>query len=191
MAPYPAGARSLFAHAPFWSGRAGPHGCITAADFTAAGAAIPNDPVLRRGAFNRCSSLDTAADSKTTDAARDPGSRQRGHREGADKEGTLAAIKAPWRELADPRIKEHHGPVVKTTRLAAIESRKGRLSSSVAPKRSGPSGPRRWHLFQPGYPGFWGQRSPTYCIADGQVMIEAGRVLAGLQKTAFTALAYA
>jgi hypothetical protein len=38
-----------------------------------------------------------------------------------DKGGTLAAVKAMWRELADPRIKEHHGPVVKTTRLAAIE----------------------------------------------------------------------
>ena len=47
---------------------------------------FPNDPVLRRCAFNRCSILDTAADSKTTHAARDPSSRQRGHREGADKE---------------------------------------------------------------------------------------------------------
>ena len=96
---------------------------------------FPNDPVLRRCAFNRCSILDTAADSKTTDAARDPCSRQRGHRAGSDKKGTLAAMKALWRELADPKIKEHHGPVVKTTRLAAIESRKVRLSSSVAPKR--------------------------------------------------------
>jgi hypothetical protein len=59
--------------------------------------------VLRRCAFNRCSILDTAADSKTTDAARDPGSCQRGHCEGADKEGTLAAMKALWRELADPK----------------------------------------------------------------------------------------
>ena len=41
------------------------------------------------------------------------------------RKGTLAAMKALWRELADPKIKEHHGPVVKTTRLAAIESRKG------------------------------------------------------------------
>src|SRR5215472_6114231 len=63
------------------------------------------------------------------------------------RKGTLAAMKALWRELANPKIKEHHGPVVKTTRLAAIESRKGRLTSSVAPKRSGPSGPRRGHLF--------------------------------------------
>ena len=35
---------------------------------------------------------------------------------------TLAAMKALWRELADPKIKEHHGPVVKTTRLAEIET---------------------------------------------------------------------
>ena len=31
---------------------------------------FPNDPVLRRCAFNRCSILDTAADSKTTDRKR-------------------------------------------------------------------------------------------------------------------------
>jgi hypothetical protein len=30
-------------------------------------------------------------------------------------------MKVLWRELADPKIKEHHGPVVKTTRLAAID----------------------------------------------------------------------
>ena len=100
-------------------------------------------------------------------------------------------MKALWRELADPKIKEHHGPVVKTTRLAEMESRKGRLSSCVAPKRSGPRGPGAGTCFQPGYPRLLGQRSPTYSVADGQVMIEAGRVLAGLQKTAFTALAYA
>ena len=114
---------------------------------------FPNDPVLRRCAFNRCSILDTAA-SKTTDAARDPGSCQRRHREGADKEGTLAAMTALWRELADPKIKEHHGPVVKTTRLAAIESRKGRLSSSAARKRSGPSGPGADTCFNRVTPGF-------------------------------------
>ena len=95
---------------------------------------FPNDPVLRRCAFNAAQfPIPTPAASDTTDAAREPSSRQRGHREGADKEGTLAAMKALWRELADPKIKEHHGPVVKTTRLAAIESRKGRPSSSVAP----------------------------------------------------------
>src|SRR6516162_10532904 len=34
---------------------------------------------------------------------------------GEDDEGTLAALKAIRRELADPKIKEHHGRVVKTT----------------------------------------------------------------------------
>src|SRR6516164_1692432 len=34
---------------------------------------------------------------------------------GADEEGTLAALKAIRRELADPKIKEHHGRIVKTT----------------------------------------------------------------------------
>jgi class 3 adenylate cyclase len=34
---------------------------------------------------------------------------------GADEEGTLAALKAVWRELSDPKIKEHHGRIVKTT----------------------------------------------------------------------------
>jgi hypothetical protein len=55
-------------------------------------------------------SIPPPAASKTTDAARGPSSRQRGHREGADKEGTLAAMKALRRELADPNINEHHGP---------------------------------------------------------------------------------
>src|SRR6516165_11563765 len=34
---------------------------------------------------------------------------------GEDEEGTLAALKAIRRELADPKIKEHRGPIVKTT----------------------------------------------------------------------------
>src|SRR5262245_16848127 len=34
---------------------------------------------------------------------------------GADEEGTLARLKALRRELADPKIKEHRGRVVKTT----------------------------------------------------------------------------
>jgi adenylate cyclase len=34
---------------------------------------------------------------------------------GADEEGTLAALKAIWRELSDPKIKEHRGRIVKTT----------------------------------------------------------------------------
>ena len=34
---------------------------------------------------------------------------------GADEEGTLAALKAIRRELGDPKVKEHHGRIVKTT----------------------------------------------------------------------------
>src|SRR5262249_40985548 len=34
---------------------------------------------------------------------------------GDDEEGTLARLKAMRRELADPKIKEHHGRIVKTT----------------------------------------------------------------------------
>jgi adenylate cyclase len=34
---------------------------------------------------------------------------------GADEEGTLAALKELRRELADPKIKEYHGRIVKTT----------------------------------------------------------------------------
>ena len=34
---------------------------------------------------------------------------------GADEEGTLAALKAHRRELINPKIKEHHGRIVKTT----------------------------------------------------------------------------
>src|SRR5437762_13780255 len=34
---------------------------------------------------------------------------------GADEEGTLAALKAIRRELGDPKIAEHRGPIVKTT----------------------------------------------------------------------------
>src|ERR1700756_4745658 len=34
---------------------------------------------------------------------------------GADEEGTLAALKAIRRELADPRIADHRGRIVKTT----------------------------------------------------------------------------
>src|SRR6516164_2980191 len=76
-------------------------------------------------------------------------------------------MKALWRELADPKIKEHHGPVVKTTRLAAIESRKGRLSSSVAPKRSGPSGPGMGSGCQPAYPPALGT-APAYILCCGR-----------------------
>ena len=34
---------------------------------------------------------------------------------GGDEEGTLARLKALRRELAEPKIKEHHGRIVKTT----------------------------------------------------------------------------
>jgi adenylate cyclase len=34
---------------------------------------------------------------------------------GADEEGTLAQWKAHWRELIDPKIKEHHGGIVRIT----------------------------------------------------------------------------
>src|SRR5207253_10527973 len=34
---------------------------------------------------------------------------------GEDEEGTLAALKRLWRDLSDPKIKEHHGRIVKTT----------------------------------------------------------------------------
>ena len=34
---------------------------------------------------------------------------------GADEEGTLAALKAIRRELANPKVKEHRGRIVKTT----------------------------------------------------------------------------
>src|SRR6266704_517065 len=34
---------------------------------------------------------------------------------GVDEEGTLAALKELRRELADPKIKEHRGRIVKTT----------------------------------------------------------------------------
>ena len=34
---------------------------------------------------------------------------------GEDEEATLAALKMLWRDLSDPKIKEHHGRIVKTT----------------------------------------------------------------------------
>ena len=39
---------------------------------------------------------------------------------GADEEGTLAELKAHRRELIDPKIKEHHGRIVKTTGDGAL-----------------------------------------------------------------------
>src|SRR6266852_1070900 len=34
---------------------------------------------------------------------------------GEDEEGTLAALKTLWRDLSDPKIREHRGRIVKTT----------------------------------------------------------------------------
>src|SRR5215212_5476531 len=39
---------------------------------------------------------------------------------GADEEGTLAQLKAHRRALVDPKIKEHHGRIVKTTGDGAL-----------------------------------------------------------------------
>jgi adenylate cyclase len=39
---------------------------------------------------------------------------------GTDEEGTLAALKAHWRELTDPKVEQHHGRVVKTTGDGAL-----------------------------------------------------------------------
>ncbi len=39
---------------------------------------------------------------------------------GLDEEGTLAALKAYWREIVDPKIAEHRGRIVKTTGDGAL-----------------------------------------------------------------------
>ncbi|MGH7047059.1 MAG: hypothetical protein ACREE2_11810 [Stellaceae bacterium] len=39
---------------------------------------------------------------------------------GEDEEGTLAALKTLRRELIDPKVKEHHGRIVKTTGDGAL-----------------------------------------------------------------------
>ena len=119
-------------------------------------------------------SIPPPAASKTTDAARDPGSRQRGHREGADKDGTLAAMKALWRELADPKIKDRQGPVVKTHGWLGSRAGKAGCRLVVAPKRSGPSGPGAGTCFQPGLSPAFGDGARLHMCCDRQVMIEAG-----------------
>ena len=48
---------------------------------------------------------------------------------GADEEGTLAALKALLRELADPKIKEQRGPNVKTTTWPARGPRRPAITS--------------------------------------------------------------
>ena len=160
------GARSLCVHAPFWSGRAGPRGCRAAADFAAAGAAISQRSFSVAAHSTAAQvSIPPPAASKTTDAARDPGSCQRRHREGADKEGTLAAMKALWRELADPKSRnigprrEDHTagrdrePKKAGCRLVSRRSDQGQAAPALAP------------VFNRVTPGFWGRRPPTYCVA--------------------------
>ena len=156
--PLTRGARSLFAHAPFWSWAPRvPRRC----GFRSGGCRDFPTIVLRRCAFNRCSILDTAA-SKTTDAARDPGSCQRRHREGADKEGTLAAMKALWRQLADP----------KSTNIAATRphgwplSRAGKAGCRLVSRRSdqGQAAPALAPVFNRVPPGFWGDGARLHIV---------------------------
>ena len=73
------------------------------------------------------------------------------------------AMKVLWRELADRKIKEHHGSV-KTTRLAAIESRKGRLSSSGRAEAIRAKRPRRWHLLSTGLPPAFGDSACLHIV---------------------------
>ena len=49
----------------------------------------------------------------------------------ADEEGTLAALKTVRREVADPKIKEHRGRIVKTTGDGLLVE----FSSAVEPVR--------------------------------------------------------
>ena len=101
------------------------------------------------------------------------------------------AMKVLWRELADRKIKEHHGSV-KTTRLAAIESRTGRLSSSVAPKQSGPSGPGAGTCFQPGYPPASGDSGCLQlCCGWPSNDWSLTKYQPGLMKAASTTIAHA
>jgi class 3 adenylate cyclase len=51
---------------------------------------------------------------------------------GADEEGTLARLKALRRELADPKIKEHRGRIVKTRATASSSSLPASSTQSVA-----------------------------------------------------------
>ena len=55
----------------------------------------------------------------------------------------------------------------------------------------GQAAPALASVFNRVTPGFWGQRPPTYRVADGHVMIEARRVLSSLWKAASTAFAHA
>ena len=63
---------------------------------------------------------------------------------GEDEEGTLAALKAIRREVADPKIKEQHGRIVKTTGDGLLLE----FASVVAKPSTGRGSPTRW-------PGRW------------------------------------
>jgi class 3 adenylate cyclase len=72
---------------------------------------------------------------------------------GADEEGTLERLKALRRELLDPKVAEHHGRIVKTTRAGL---RKGgmpeeRASEALAPMRL----PERAVLLKPRTPDIY------------------------------------
>src|SRR4051794_24776546 len=71
---------------------------MSRAEFLALGASVAGERVERRLAA--ILAADVAGDSRLM---------------GADEEGTLARLKAIRRELADPKMKEHRGRIVKTT----------------------------------------------------------------------------
>jgi class 3 adenylate cyclase len=54
---------------------------------------------------------------------------------GADEEGTLATLKAIRRELADPKIDEHRGRIVKTTGDGMLVESTGCLRQKLNSKR--------------------------------------------------------
>jgi hypothetical protein len=54
---------------------------------------------------------------------------------GADEEGTLARLKALRRELADPKIKEHRGRIVKRRETACSSSSPVSSMRCVAPSK--------------------------------------------------------
>jgi adenylate cyclase len=64
---------------------------------------------------------------------------------GADEEGTLNRLKAHRRELVDPKIREHHGRIVKTTGDGMLVEFRASSMGCAAPSRS--SG--RWSTVTP------------------------------------------
>jgi class 3 adenylate cyclase len=61
---------------------------------------------------------------------------------GEDEEGTLARLKAIRRELADPKIKEHHGRIVKTGDGLLLEFAASSMRCVARLKYAGNGGPR-------------------------------------------------